>query len=104
MDKYWGVLIGEDLAAVFYLRGFDEGYTVPCYGVCVAEKFAGQGVLKQTLQYCIDWCEDNKSDRLMLKVDPGNKVAKMVYEKFGFVAEGTDPKNNNIIYYRDIAK
>lgn len=102
-DKFWGVWIRDELAALFYLRGFDEGYKIPCYGVCVAEKFAGEGVFKETLQYSIDWCKDNNIDQLMLKVYPQNEVAKKTYESFGFVAKGHDPKNNNIIYYRDIS-
>jgi len=47
-------------------------------------------------------CKINRIKKLMLKVHPENKIAKMIYENFGFIKESIDPKNNNLIYYKDI--
>ena len=38
----------------------------------------------------------------MFKVHPDNTIAKVLYERFGFQQAGIDPKNNNLIYYKDI--
>ena len=34
-DKYFGIFINDTLAGFYMLRGFDEGYEVPSYGVWI---------------------------------------------------------------------
>ena len=97
-DKYWGIWKDRQLAAFFMLRGFDEGYDIPAYGICVAETEKGNGLLKLSLQFVFTWCKLYSVPNLMLKVHPDNFVAKETYEKFGFSSTGVDTKNQNIIY------
>lgn len=99
MDKYWGIWEDNILVAFFMLRGFDEGYDIPSYGVCVNEKYSGNGLLKLSLQFVIAWCKLNSVNTLMLKVHPENMVAKKTYEDFGFKSIGIDQKNNNVIFH-----
>ena len=40
--------------------------------------------------------------RLMLKVHPDNVNAKSLYIKYGFKEEGIDPKNSNLIMFKDL--
>ncbi len=98
-DKYWGVWKDQRLVAFFMLRGFDAGYEIPSYGVCVAETEKGNGLLKLSLQFVFTWCKLYSVPKLMLKVHPENLAAKETYEKFGFLQSGIDPKNKHIIYH-----
>jgi RimJ/RimL family protein N-acetyltransferase len=83
-DRYWGIRCGEELAGFFMLRGFDEGYERPSFGVYIAKRFANRGLSKLALQYALSWCQLNKVSAVMLKVHPENTYARRVYEQAGF--------------------
>ena len=97
-DIFFGLFLNDKIIGFYMLRGFDEGFEVPSYGVWISKKFSGLGLAKLTLQHAISFCKINEIDELMLKVHPQNKVAKKIYENFCFKKAGIDDKNNNIIY------
>jgi ribosomal-protein-alanine N-acetyltransferase len=101
-DKYFGVFISNELVGFYMLRGFDDGYVIPSYGTWIAEQFSSLGLSKLTLQHAISYCKVNGIKKIMLKVHPDNSIAKKTYENYGFKQEGTDAKNNNLIYYKDL--
>jgi len=101
-DKYFGVLISEKIVGFYMLRGFDDGYEIPSYGVWIAKEFSDLGLAKLTLQHAISYCKVNGIKKIMLKVHPDNSVAKKTYENYGFKQEGTDAKNNNLIFYKEL--
>ncbi len=101
-DKYFGIFINDTLAGFYMLRGFDEGYEVPSYGVWISDKFSRLGLSKLTLQHAITYCKVNNLKKIMLKVHPENIIAKNIYEIFGFKQEGFDEKNSNLIYYKSL--
>ncbi|MFZ0455993.1 MAG: GNAT family N-acetyltransferase [Ignavibacteriaceae bacterium] len=97
-DIFFGLFIDNKIAGFYMLRGFDEGYEIPVYGVWISSKFSGKGLGKLTLQHAVSFCKINGIKKIMLKVYPKNTAAKTLYENFGFKNIGTDPKNNNFIY------
>jgi len=99
-DSFWGIYVENALIGFYMLRGFDEGYEIPSYGVFISKYFSGKGLSKLTLQHAISYCKINGISQLMLKVHPDNIVAKKIYEDFGFKETGVDPKNNNLIYHK----
>ncbi len=101
LDRFFGVFVGTSLVGFYMLRGFDEGYKIPAYGVFISKKYAGLGLGSLTIQHAITFCKINKIRRLMLKVYPENVSAKMIYESFGFKSEGIDKRNNNLVYFKD---
>ena len=101
-DKYFGIFINDDLAGFYMLRGFDQGYEVPSYGVWISDKFSGLGLSKLTLQHAITFCKLNDLKKIMLKVHPENTIAKNIYENSGFKQQGFDEKNSNLIYYKSL--
>ncbi|MEE9450876.1 MAG: GNAT family N-acetyltransferase [Ignavibacteriaceae bacterium] len=101
-DKYFGIFINDELAGFYMLRGFDEGYEVPSYGVWISDKFSGLGLSKLTLQHAITFCKLNGLKKIMLKVHPKNIISKSIYEAFDFKQEGFDEKNSNLIYYKSL--
>ena len=101
-DSFWGIYTGDKLVGFYMLRGFDKGYDVPSYGVWISKIFAGNGLSKLTLQHAISYCRINHIKEIMLKVHPENFIAKKIYEDFGFMRQGIDPKNNHIIYRKKL--
>lgn len=101
-DKFYGVFVNESLVGFYMLRGFDEGYSIPSYGVWISEEFSNKGLSTLTLQHAISFCKINSIKRIMLKVHPDNSPAKHIYQKFGFKQTGVDPKNHHLIFHKDI--
>ncbi|MDO9069263.1 MAG: GNAT family N-acetyltransferase [Deltaproteobacteria bacterium] len=101
-DRYFAVFISEELAGFYMLRGFDQGYEVPSYGVWIVPAYSGMGLASFTLQHAFCFCRANSIKRLMLKVHPDNTMAKKIYERNGFKETGIDAGNNNLIFHRDI--
>lgn len=102
-DLYMGLFWENQLAGFFMLRGWDEGYTVPAYGVTIDEAFSGLGLARLTLGLSKTICRLRSASRLMLKVHPDNTVAKRLYEDAGFIQTGVDERNNNLIYHFDLS-
>ena len=101
-DKYFGIFINDDIVGFYMLRGFDEGFEVPSYGVWISDRFSGLGLSMLTLQHAITFCKINNIKKIMLKVHPENIIAKSIYETFGFKQEGFDDNNSNLIYYKSL--
>jgi len=101
-DKFFGLYVENELIGFYMLRGFDEGYSVPSYGVWISEKYSNKGLSTFTLQHAISICKLNAIKKLMLKVHPDNIAAKHIYEKYGFKQTGIDPNIHHLIYYKDL--
>ena len=101
-DQIYGIYVENNLAGFYMLRGFDEGYSIPSYGVWISEKYANRGLSTFTLQHAISFCKLNSIKKIMLKVHPDNLAAKHIYEKYGFKQTGVDPKIHHLIYYKDL--
>jgi GNAT superfamily N-acetyltransferase len=92
-------------AGFYMLRGLDEGFPDPMYGVFVAEEFAGLGLARLTLAHAETQCRLNGWHRLRLKVDPNNARAHRIYQSAGFVFERMDPMNaEQVVLCREIAR
>jgi RimJ/RimL family protein N-acetyltransferase len=100
-DVYLGLYWASELAAFCMLRGWDEGYEVPAYGVIVSERFSGKGLGTLTIELARTICRLRGSPRLMLKVHPDNAVAKAMYERAGFRQTGMDTRNGNMVMHYD---
>lgn len=101
-DQYYGIFVDSKLAGFYMLRGLDEGYSIPSYGVWISEKYANRGLSTFSLQHAISFCKLNSIKKLMLKVHPENQAAKHIYEKYGFKQTGVDPKIHHLIYHKDL--
>lgn len=97
-DRYYALIYDGRPVGLYMLRGFDQGYATPSYGVWVAERYSGRGLARMTLDHAVTVCRGLGYKELMLKVHPENRRAKTLYEKFGFRFAGVDLKNNNLIY------
>jgi RimJ/RimL family protein N-acetyltransferase len=99
-NVYFGIYVETDLAGFYMLRGFDEGFETPSYGVWISPDFSRIGLAALTLRHCIAVCKLNGIKKVMLKVHPDNLAAKLLYEGWGFVQTGVDHKNRHLIYHK----
>lgn len=96
-DCYRGVLFGGDWVGFFMLRGWDSGYDRPAFGLLVEETQAGKGIGTLCLQAAMTECRLMGVSSCMLKVAPGNRRARAIYEKAGFRFESVCPATGHEI-------
>jgi ribosomal protein S18 acetylase RimI-like enzyme len=101
-DQYLGFFVCDKLAGFFMLRGLDDGFKIPSYGVFISEKYQACGLARLSVIYAFSFCKMNHIEKLMLKVHPLNVYALKIYRELGFVETGMDKSNNNLIFYKDI--
>jgi len=101
-DRYWGIRCGGELAGIFMLRGFNDGYERPAFGVFIAEHFAGRGLARRALAEAEKWCRENGIAEMMLTVHRENTTAVRVYEEAGFVA--ADPGAATLLMAKRLSK
>lgn len=97
-DGYFGIIWKDRVIGLFLLRGWDDGYQIPSYGVVIDQMYNNRGLGQLTMEFSKAYCRLCACHQIMLKVHPQNKVAQHIYEKNGFVQTGIDSKNNNWIY------
>ena len=67
------------------LRGWDEGYSVPSFGVAVDRAYRGRGIARGLLLYAIEYARKRGASTMMLKVHLDNSIALRLYESEGFI-------------------
>ena len=83
-DLYFGAVLEGRLAGYGMLRGWDEGYTIPSFGVAVGVRYRGAGVGRSLLRYAISMARQRGARSMILKVHPSNVSARHIYESEGF--------------------
>ena len=107
LDRWFVIEVTRDGDAAapvgFYmLRGIDEGFADPMYGIFIAEKFSGLGLARLSLAHAESMCRLNGWPNLLLKVDPANTRAFALYEASGFRFLRLDPANGNQVLIKPL--
>ena len=102
-DQYWGIRSSGALIGLMMLRGLDEGYAVPAFGVYVARSHGGKGIARLALRFAITWCRLNHCDEIMLSVHPSHAAALRIYEGCGFQFAGETSSIGHRIYRRKLS-
>lgn len=92
-----------DSAGFYMLRGIDEGFADPMYGIFIAEEFSGLGLARLSLAHAESMCRLNGWTNILLKVDPANARAFALYEASGFRFLRTDPATGNQVLVKPLA-
>jgi RimJ/RimL family protein N-acetyltransferase len=103
-DCYFVVLLDERIAGFYMLRGFDQGYIRPTYGVWIAERHSGRGLALATLNHAVSVCQDLACSEIMLRVHRDNRRARGIYEQFGFRECVSDDGDGNAVLNLCIAR
>ena len=84
-DAFFAAFLGDRLAGYAMLRGWDEGYSIPSFGVAVGAPYRSAGLGRSLLRYAIELARERGAATLMLKVHLDNPSARDLYESEGFV-------------------
>jgi [ribosomal protein S18]-alanine N-acetyltransferase len=84
-DLYYLALQGGRAVGMSMLRGFDEGYEVPSFGIVVDREHQGQGIGRRLTVWTIEQARLQDCPAVRLSVYADNAVALGLYESLGFV-------------------
>ena len=101
-DLFWTMRFQNEICGMFFLRGFDEKYSIPSFGVYVLERFSGLGFARSALNNAIDIVKSMGIRCLMLKVYKENKRAYKLYTDFGFTLHDVCPDTGQDILHLKI--
>ncbi len=105
-DQFFGLGLPKNhpsvLAGFYMLRGLDQGYADPMYGVFIGYEFRSSGLGQLTLAHAEAFCRQNGMTKLLLKVHPENIRAKKLYERAGFHMIATDSANDNLVMEKSL--
>ena len=109
LDRYYGAFLDGRVVALSMLRGWDEGYSVPSFGIMVDHRLHGMGIGARVLDETVGEAVRLGCRRVRLSVFASNRRAVGLYLSRGFVEGGREPvtlsgeADERIIMYKEIA-
>jgi RimJ/RimL family protein N-acetyltransferase len=107
-DKYYFGIVDEAVIGFSMLRGWEEGYSIPSFGMFIDNAKHGLGYGKQLLDLTIDAASQLGCAQVRLSVRLGNQPAYRIYKSRGFKEiERTelvikDTRDEKIIMIKDL--
>jgi ribosomal protein S18 acetylase RimI-like enzyme len=90
-DCYYAATRGVLLLAMSMLRGYEEGYAVPSFGIFVDASYQGEGVGRRLTEWTIEQAHLQGSPAVRLSVYSDNPRARGLYESLGFREQEREP-------------
>jgi ribosomal protein S18 acetylase RimI-like enzyme len=85
LDRYYIVVVASgEIGGLCMLRGWDEGYKIPSFGVIVDIQHRRLGLGRMMTEFAINEAKRLRAHRLRLSVNTSNTYAKGLYESLGF--------------------
>lgn len=101
-DWYTGVFLksenSETIVAYAMLRGWDEGYTIPSFGVCVLPSYQKMRIGQMLINASVVVAKVRGCQKIRLTVHPDNLTAIASYRRFGFEFQSQLYKNQLVGY------
>ncbi len=104
-DWYGGAFVQKsgvkcEMAGYVMLRGWDAGYDIPAFGVCVLPAYQSLGLGRLLLDWALLTARLRGSPAVRLKVYPDNQHAVALYEQRGFrFTEGLEQGQRVAYFY-----
>jgi ribosomal protein S18 acetylase RimI-like enzyme len=83
-DLYFGAQRRDELIGMAMLRGWDEGYEVPSFGIMVDRAHRGRSVGRRLTELTMEQARAHGCPRVRLSVYASNAAARRLYERLGF--------------------
>ena len=83
-DIYGAAFAGDTIVGLYMLRGWDEGYQVPSFGVIVERALHGRGIGRLLTQTALGDARQRAVARVRLTVSERNSRAIALYASLGF--------------------
>jgi ribosomal-protein-alanine N-acetyltransferase len=74
----------DQIIAYGLLRGWDNGYKIPCLGIYVSKNYRGKGFSKLLMNFLHLAAKNNGAEKIRLKVYKDNVTAVRLYKSFGY--------------------
>ena len=94
-DWYFGAFVRGKLVGISMLRGWNEGFDVPSFGVVVDSEWQGQGIGSLLTDFTLDRAPWLGSARVRLSVYASNERAHRMYLSRGFDEVEREPVSRN---------
>jgi glycosyltransferase involved in cell wall biosynthesis/ribosomal protein S18 acetylase RimI-like enzyme len=90
-DWYFGAFVRGKLVGLSMLRGWNEGFDVPSFGIVVDSEWHGQGIGSLLTDFTLDRAPWLGSERVRLSVYASNERAHRMYVSRGFQEVEREP-------------
>ena len=91
-DRYYLMTAKSDeIVGLCMLRGWDEGYKIPSFGILVDFWHYSHGLGRTMTEFAIAEAKRLGCDRLRLSVNESNSLARSLYESLGFREISKEP-------------
>jgi [ribosomal protein S18]-alanine N-acetyltransferase len=97
-DRYFAAWDYAEIAGLAMLRGWDEGYDVPSFGIIVDHRRHGKGYGKALTSHALELARQLGCERVRLTVHADNPRAVALYEKAGFKTTETLPDGRLVMF------
>lgn len=86
LDEYFALAYTDRLVGLSMLRGADEGYEVPSFGILIDRSSQGRGLGRLLTERTLAAARDRGAPAVRLSVYAENRPAIRLYESLGFIA------------------
>ena len=93
-DLFFALEENGEFAGFSMLRGFDEGYSIPSFGILIDERRQGKGLGRLLTEWTIQWGDQAGFEKIRLTVSAQNQKALGLYQQLGFRETGRDAQAN----------
>ncbi len=83
-DRFYIALQNGEITGFSMLRGWDEGFSVPSFGIFIDHRKHGFGIGKELLDHTIEAAQKIGCKKIRLSVYASNQIAYKIYENRGF--------------------
>jgi ribosomal protein S18 acetylase RimI-like enzyme len=90
-DRYYVAMHRGQAIAMSMLRGFDEGYDVPSFGIFVDHAHHGMGIGRNLTTWTVEQALSRGCQSIRLSLYSKNLAARRLYESLGFVEQSREP-------------
>jgi [ribosomal protein S18]-alanine N-acetyltransferase len=91
LDRYYGVFSRDQIIGFCMLRGWDQGFPIPSFGVLVDSDFRGHGVGRKLTEFCLLEASRLGCPSVRLFVYASNEVAVRIYRALDFKEVSREP-------------
>jgi len=96
-DLFFGVLEADRIIAFSMLRGWDEGFDIPSFGVLVDFEKRGVGLGRRLTEWTLRWADKSGCPRVRLSIHEENQTAYALYTSLGFKETDRNVESNGLL-------
>ncbi|MEK6882810.1 MAG: GNAT family N-acetyltransferase, partial [Nanoarchaeota archaeon] len=83
-DLYFVAILNNEFIGMSMLRGFDEGFDIPSFGIFIDFLYQNQGYGRKLMEWPVNWADKHNIEKIRLGVYANNKIALKLYQSLGF--------------------